>query len=287
MIKNWTVTTQPVKNGADGLISREVYIKSKSHQNHIKTESIINIHGSIETTKEIILKSEEFKLNQKLKRKGGRPLSSYAMEFCLTLPKGMRPSKEQWKNIVRDVAKSLVKKLNISENELNQFSRQIRAVLHQQSQDNRKGSGDHVHLIIGKVLNNRVLNDLQRKSATATIKSAYNTAVLQHYGVDHKNYISKENGTGKKLELWRDAIIKNNESINNYKALMKIHDQAEKWLRAFSINDRVQMNRTFNRIDKNMDLLSKSQPSDDIIEKVSKTKKIIEKKYNRKFKTKL
>ncbi|MFA0425071.1 hypothetical protein AB4562_24155, partial [Vibrio sp. 10N.222.54.A1] len=189
MIKNWTVTTQPVRHASDGVMMRERYLLNKTHANHKHSETLISIFGCAETSNRIALAGEQFRLNQHLyNRKGGRPLSSYAMEYCLTLPKGYRPTTAQWQSIVKDCCFALTKLCKLNKSEFAQYRQQIRAVLHQQAQTDTKGSGDHVHLIIGKVVGNRVLKELQQKKATKIIKLAFNQSVLKHVGIDCRSY---------------------------------------------------------------------------------------------------
>lgn len=189
MIKNWTVTTQPVRLGADGIMMRERYLLNPKHANHKHSEALISIFGCVETSNRIALVGEQFRLNQQLNNhRGGRPLSSYAMEYCLTLPKGYRPSIEQWQSIVKDCCLALAKLCKLNKSEFSQYRQQIRAVLHQQSQDGIKGSGDHVHLIISKVVGGKVLKELQQKKATKLMKQAFNQSVLKHVGIDHRTY---------------------------------------------------------------------------------------------------
>ena len=89
MLKNWTVITQPVRFATDGVMMRERYLQSLTHANHKHTHRIVSIFGCAETSNRIALAGEEFRLNQKIyNSRGGRPLSSYAVEYCLTLPKG-------------------------------------------------------------------------------------------------------------------------------------------------------------------------------------------------------
>lgn len=189
MLKNWTVTTQPVRLGTDGVIMRERYLLNPKHANHKHSEALISLFGCAEASNQIALVGEQFRLNQHLyNRKGGRPLTSYAMEYCLTLPKGYRPTKDQWQSIVRDCCLALARLCKLNKTELAQYRQQIRAVVHQQNQDGVKGSGDHVHLIVGKVVGNRVLKELQQKKATKLVKQAFNHAVLKYVGIDHRTY---------------------------------------------------------------------------------------------------
>lgn len=173
MLKNWTITTQAVRGSAsatDAVMARERYLLAANHPNHRTTESIISLIGNAQTSQRIALLGEEFRLKQQLSRKGGRPISSFAIEYCLVLPKltHSRPTPEQWKQVLTDCCKALVKLLELKPEEIRIFRQQIRAVLHQQNQSGKRGAGDHVHLIIGKVLScssgsSRVLKELQKK----------------------------------------------------------------------------------------------------------------------------
>lgn len=93
MIKNWTVTTQPVRLASDGVMMRERYLLNTEHANHKYTEDLVSLFGCGATSKRIALTGEQFRLNQQLNNlRGGRPLSTYAMEYCLTLPRAMSSS---------------------------------------------------------------------------------------------------------------------------------------------------------------------------------------------------
>jgi len=255
MIKNWTVTTQPVKNGTNGIIAREKYLLSKSHPNHRLTENIISLIGSPNTSKRISLIGEDHKLKQKYKsRKGGRPLSSFAIELCIILPKKIRPSEKNWINIISYICRSISISCKLNKEECIEFKKNIRAVCHQQNQAGSYGSGDHVHLIIGKVINGKdgkggkVLTKLQKKETTRLVKQCFNYAVLKELGIDHKDYTPKEFNNAKKLEVWRY----NQQQFNNIKEtqrlINKLQNQTEKWLKSLSDNNIKQRNRQINRI---------------------------------------
>lgn len=257
MLKNWTITTQAVKNATDGIITRERYLLSTKHPNHKNTEKLLSIVGNQNTSHRIALAGEKFRLNQKLySSKGGRPLSSYAVEFCLTLPKGHRPTPEQWRSVVSDCCSTLARMLNINSKELQQYKSQIRAVLHQQPQQGRTGSGDHVHLIIGKVVGNRVLKELQQKKATALIKQAFNASVLKHVGLDHREYKPYELARGQRLETWKYQHQKAEEAKHTQRLITKLQNQSNKWFEAMDNYDFKQQNRQLNRLLKTFEALS-------------------------------
>lgn len=228
MLKNWTVTTEPVREGAKGVMTRELYLLSTSHKNHKYTEQIVSLVGSPQTSQLIALRGEQFKTTQLMLRARGRPLSSYAMEFCLTLPRGFRPSVNDWRLIVGDCCRDLARHLKLTHSETIVFKKVIRAVLHQQPQYGRNGSGDHVHLIIGKVLEGRVLKNLQKKAATKLIKTAFNAAVLKHCQIDHRLYVPKKPSRGARLDEWRYQQQQARESLEVQKVILKLQHQIDR-----------------------------------------------------------
>ncbi|EGQ8942388.1 hypothetical protein DC852_20570 [Vibrio parahaemolyticus] len=276
MLKNWTVTTQPVRLGTDGVMMRERYLLNTTHANHKYTDDLISIFGCAETSNRIALTGEQFRLNQQLNsRRGGRPLSSYAMEYCLTLPKGYRPSKEQWQSIVKDSCLALAKLCKLNRSEFAQYRQQIRAVLHQQNQDGIMGSGDHVHLIIGKVVGKRVLKELQQKKATRVIKQAFNQSVLKHVGIDYRSYEPIEKEKGRRLSTWQYQHQKATESLEIEKLIKQMQVQFDKWLRAKEERDERQLKRQKNRLLKSYDELKARNLSTLQAEHIDKIKRLM------------
>ncbi|EHV1354141.1 hypothetical protein KZ989_003277 [Vibrio cholerae] len=249
MLKNWTVTTQPVRLASDGIMMRERYLLNAKHANHKYTDDLISIFGCAETSHRIALAGEKFRLNQQLNnRRGGRPLSSYAMEYCLTLPKGYRPTAEQWQSIVKDCCLALARLCKLNKSEFAQYRQQIRAVLHQQAQDDNKGSGDHVHLIIGKVVRGRVLTELQKKGATKLLKQTFNHAVLQHVGIDYRSYEPIEKEKGRRLSTWQYQYEKANQALEIEKLIKTMQSQFDKWIKAKEEHNERQQHRQKNRL---------------------------------------
>ncbi|HFD4278497.1 hypothetical protein [Vibrio parahaemolyticus] len=273
MLKNWTVTTQPVRLGSNGVMMRERYLLNKTHANHKYTDDLISIFGCAETSNRIALVGEQFRLNQQLySRRGGRPLSSYAMEYCLTLPKGFRPSSEQWQSIVKDCCLALAKLCKLNKSEFAQYRQQIRAVLHQQAQDGNKGSGDHVHLIIGKVVGSRVLKELQQKKSTKLIKQAFNKSVLEHVGIDYRSYEPIEKEKGRRLSTWQYQHQKATEALEIEKLIKQMQTQFDKWLKAKEAYDERQLKRQKNRLLKTYEELKAKSTSPAQIENINKIK---------------
>lgn len=276
MLKNWTVTTQPVRLGTDGIIMRERYLLNKKHGNHKHTEDLVSVFGNANTSNRIALAGERFRLNQQLyNHKGGRPLSSYAMEYCLTLPKGYRPTPEQWQSIVKDCCLALAKLCKLNKTEFAQYKQQIRAVLHQQKQNETRGSGDHVHLIIGKVVGKRVLKELQQKKATKLIKQSFNLSALKHVGIDHRSYEPIEIKKGRRLSTWQYQHQKATEALEIEKQIKQMQAQCDKWLTAREEGNDRQKRRQENRLLNTYESLKTHPLSTQQIEQIQSIKNII------------
>ena len=218
-IKNWTVTTESTKSAR----AREIYLNDPTHSNHENTENIINIAGSERTTLNIIRTCEAYKLEMAKKRKGGRPPTE-AMEFCLNLPKGIRPTKEQWQKMIKGVLMDVGETLNV--NVKNELLPIFRAVVHQQNQDkSKRGTGDHCHIVIGKFTpSGRYLRDLQKKGVTYCIKQSFNMQMLNVMGIDHATYIPEKRYRGhakKRVPQWKVAAARAAEQ--NKRDLERIH----------------------------------------------------------------
>ncbi|MGL1339832.1 hypothetical protein ACSTJQ_25140, partial [Vibrio parahaemolyticus] len=109
----------------------------------------------------------------------------------------------------------IANRINISAGEFNDITR---AVVHQQEQTGKRGSGDHMHLVLGKFTNSgKYLPDLQRKGVLHTIKLSFNAAVREVMGVDHRTYEAKKNYEGvakKKAPQWKVKAAREREALN-------------------------------------------------------------------------
>ncbi|WP_059018961.1 hypothetical protein [Vibrio coralliirubri] len=267
-MKTFVVITQPVKNGSTGILARERYLKSSSHPNHTNTEEIFDVVGNEATSKRIIVAGEQYKLNKMLSNnRRGRSISSFAVEFCLSFPQGYRPTKDQWRLIIGDCCRSLAEHLKLERNDRKEFYSLVRGVCHQQNQTGA-GSGDHSHLVVPKIIGNRVLRELQRKSSTAVLKQAFTAAISKHVGISVDDYKPYELNRGRRLEKWQYESRKTEELLKEKQRLVdKLEKQVERWELALENYDTKQMRRQRNRIKnslsevgaeiKNTNLLSK------------------------------
>lgn len=288
-IKNWTVTAQSVKKGA---AAREVYLHDENHPNHKNTEGYLDVWGSKNHTLNIIKTCENYKMQQAQKRKGGRPPTD-SMEFVFTLPKGIRPDQEQWKNMLNRIMVDTAKQLKI---DLKQLSGITRAVAHQQNQDPAKqGAGDHMHVVIGKFTpDGTYLRDLQKKGVLHVMKQSFNHAVLMEMEVNHATYepVKRYQKAAKRRvpqwkvqagrtfdELTQKLAHKANTHHFENKAAMadieearmqlekisdKVLKQCDKWLEAYENSDERQLNRQYNRINKGIEEINAFKPSKEL-----------------------
>ncbi|HDZ3732523.1 TPA: hypothetical protein RSW61_005666 [Vibrio harveyi] len=276
MLKNWTIITQAVKHGAEGVLIREKYLTSQKHPNHRLTDNLISIIGNKETSKRIALAGEEYRVNQHLyQKKGGRPLSSYAVEYCLTLPKGCRPTTKQWQEIVKDCCVTLAKLVKLSNTEVKQYQKQVRAVLHQQDQSTKQGSRDHVHLIVGKVVGTRVLKELQQKKATRTLKQAFNASVLKHVGISNTDYKPYEINRGKRLATaqYQKRITEQNYEIQ--KLINNLTSSTNKWFNLMEEGKHHHAKRLHRRISSNLNFLNDKNLNDSQAIHMAKIKSLL------------
>lgn len=204
---------------------------------------------------------ERYKLATSKKRRGGRSPTA-AIEFVFSLPKTIRPNNKQWRSILNIVMRNLASSLDIKSNELASITR---AVVHRQNQDTElKGSGDHMHILLGKFTDDLVyLRNLQRKSTTRLIKQSFNVAMLNVTGISNETYkpIKSYAGNAKKrAPSWKVKAARKSEKVSEQQKRLKcIIEQARKWLEAFESQDARQMNRQFNRINRELERLGDIQ----------------------------
>lgn len=192
-IKNWTVTTQRVKNKSEGLSEYTSYLVSSKHENHKNTDvvQIFNLDYNKflnNTIKETI----EFDANNK---KGGRKVESYAQSFNFILPKPHKPTHEQWKNIGKDLINVIHKELNIK-SKVNDFGNACFVNLHDQS-------NPHLNMLVPRIYEGERLADLDRKNVLAKLKLEFNKSVLKHCEIDHTHHNPLRVNTGRRKNKQR------------------------------------------------------------------------------------
>lgn len=255
-IKNWTITAETTRSMA----AREIYLNDEKHKNHINTERVINIFGDAKVSANIIANCERRKMELAKKGKGGRPPTE-AMEFVLTLPKGIRPDKSQWSEMAKGVIRDIAETMKMKPSEFNNI---VRGVVHQQDQNiDKRGTGDHMHIVIGKFTDEgKYMPELQQRGVLHTMKLSFNKQVRDVMGVDCATYNAKKlyKGTAKKkAPKWKvDAVREIESKIDELdrvdemnlayaRELKKLEIHLTKFAVAVESNDARQMARQHKR----------------------------------------
>jgi hypothetical protein len=214
-IKNWTVTTQRIKNKSEGLSEYTSYLVSAKHKNHKNTEvvAIFNKdHNKFlnNTINEVI----EFDANNK---KGGRKVESYAQSFNFILPPPHKPSADQWKKIAIDLVQTIHKELDIK-GDVSKFGNACFINLHDQA-------NPHLNMLVPRIFSNERLADLDRKNVLAKLKLQFNQSVMKHCEIDHTHHKPLRSNVGPRKSAQRYAYDKAKEEAEN--ALKLITEASE------------------------------------------------------------
>ncbi len=214
MLKNWTVKTQSIKKSVEGLTNYFHYLVNQNAPSHEDTQ-ITDFSNSRAALLNIIQEHENRKSKRKLEKKaGGRPISSLAQSFVLSLPKEIKPTPQEWEKIGKDCIKAVAQQLDVPAKNLYKITG---FVLHDEPHKN-----SHLNLVFGKVLNDVVLTDLQRKNTLKTLKNAFNIAVLKHHNKKLSDYQPKNTNIGNKSR-WQHY----HERLKSFFEYLKAYINAE------------------------------------------------------------
>lgn len=204
-MKNWVVISKPVKEGAKGLAKYLNYLISPDHPNHKNKTNIIPLFSNNESLyKRIIYAVADKELKTAKKRKGGRPLTSYAQSYVFTLPEGIgiNPTKAEWSYIAKELIQTLMFFTNTSKEEI---AKHIFVNIHDEK-------NPHLNLVVSKVIDGSVKTELQKKSIVSALKKTFNYAVLKSLKVSPSEYQPQ---TKRAKRYNSDYYQKNNLFINH------------------------------------------------------------------------
>lgn len=192
-IKNFTVTTQRVKDKADGLIGYANYLNNEKAPSH-KNTTIMTIGNNFDFfIKGTIINTMNFDNENK---KGGRKVESYAQSFNFILPHEVpNPTHEQWKLIYKDLVLKAKNSLDIKGG-ANEFAKSCYANIHDQA-------NPHLNLLIPRIYNNERLHALDQKKLLGELKKEFNKSVLKHCNIDFKSYKPFNQNVGKRRKKWQ------------------------------------------------------------------------------------
>lgn len=205
VMRNWVVISKPVKAGAKGLARYLSYLTSPDHPNHKNKTNIIPLFGNSQNLyKRIIFSVAEKELKTAKKRKGGRPLTSYAQSYVFTLPEGLgiNPTKAEWSSITKELINTLMFFTNTSKEEI---AKHIFVNIHDEK-------NPHLNLVVSKIIGGNVKIDLQKKSIITALKKTFNYAVLNTLKVSPSDYQPQ---TKRSKRYNSDYYHKNHQFINH------------------------------------------------------------------------
>lgn len=192
-IKNWTVKTKSVEGGSNGIAAYGRYLEDTEHRNHKgKTESITPVSGN---WRGLVMRQTALMAKRNLdKPKGGRPVSTLAQSFVLSLPPELKPTPDQWKKIAQKLIQSLNDALPASK-KLGTYDSFVNA--------HENTNNPHLNIIIGKLAENgEIRKEITQKSALHRIKQAANAAIFEVLGVSNIEYNPRTKDVGNK-PLWK------------------------------------------------------------------------------------
>jgi hypothetical protein len=243
-IKNWTVTSEAVKNKTTGLIKYINYLNNPNVDKHENTE-IKNVFKDPQKGSKFIQKCSEEAISLDLKNaengKGGRPVNSYAVSFDFILPKNtIRPTVAQWQAIAKDIYK--VVKTGVDGN-----LTQDHIYMNIHDQDN-----PHLNLVVSKIIDGQRERKIDQKAILSKMKLQFNKSVLDHCDFDYKDYVPEETNLGPRKKTWQQDI----------KKLEKAHKQLKSLCEYINENNQKRINSTKNRIVKTLSQISENNQNE-------------------------
>ena len=259
-MKNFFVSTESVKGRDGGLASYQSYLTMKEHPNHEDaTNAIYEIYGK-NAFKNILLDTFEYEKKQGIERvkkgkRGRYKLDSFAQSFVLSVPKinemnvHIRPTKEQWNLIFKDVVRNVFKVINSKNKYPNLTLKDLTKVTYANVHEQRDGN-DHLNLVFGKLINNKVVKELTQYAVLDCVKRTFTASLAKHCDLKLENYkpvrtnlpkrrnkVAKQHSIMQKIKL-QQAELQFNESlfksIRNYINNIEKEklDRAEMWRNA-------------------------------------------------------
>lgn len=182
-IKNWIVVPKSINKGGAGMTAYAKYLEDANHANHKnKTESITPIlNRSLTLAHKMRMRAEERQEKIDRAAKGGRPITSFAHSFVVSLPESIRPDKEQWTRIALDMVRAMAVVLD-------EDPRELATDMFINAHENK--SNPHMNILVGKFdKDGNIRKKVTQKRILSTIKKTANSSVYKVMGVDHSEYV--------------------------------------------------------------------------------------------------
>ena len=246
-IDNWFVRSERVKDKHVGLIRYCKYLINELHKNHSGKCKIIPMLGNTDDFIRVV-SSKAVNLDlENSRKKGGRPVQSYAQSFVFSLPPSIKkPTPNEWKLITVDIIKQMAKYLKLDVQDLNGC---VFANVH--DQDN-----PHLNLLISRVIKGKAQSTIDQKGIIGLVKKVFTASTLTRCGLDVSGYEPLQTNLGKRQTKWQvienQALASLEEVKKETKNLQiaaekakdlarfseKMNGQLEDWLEAIKADDR-------------------------------------------------
>jgi len=231
-IKNWTVKTKQIKKKSKGLINHFNYLLDKKRDGHFYSQ-IVDLNGSPDRLKTILDEIEERKKYRQENGLRGGGVTNLATSFVLSLPRDIKqPTQKEWKRIAANTLKKLADDLDIPFEKIRDRSV---VVLHDESNSTTKSS--HLHILVGNVIDGKVIKPISQYQGTYSMKLGFNKAVKRVLNEDNNLYVAMNENVGdkplfaaraEKAEKERQEINAKNKKLENKYNAMKSSLSAKK-----------------------------------------------------------
>lgn len=195
MIKNWLVKTKQIKKKKSGFQAHVNYLINEKKPSHVGTT--INVLN--DASKAILEEIDNRTLYRQENGLRGGGVSNYATSFVVSLPTSIKqPNQDQWRQIGLYGIKKIAEEIGVEYKDLKKISH---IVLHDE-----KDKHSHIHVLVGNVLDNKVIKGVSQFKATHAFKKSVNYSVKQLLNEDHNDYVPES--TNKNLPAWLVKALK-------------------------------------------------------------------------------
>lgn len=211
-IKNWTVKTKQIKKKSKGLINHFNYLFNDKREAHFYSD-IVDLNNSSDKLNNIldeVDKRQEYRRDNGL-RGGG--VSNLATSFVLSIPRDIQQptTKKEWQKMAHIALKELANDIDIP---FEKIQKNAVVVLHDESNSIDKSS--HIHILVGNVIDGKVVKPISQYQGTYSMKKGFNKAVKHVLKEDNNNYVPLNANVGDKplFAARAEKLEKQKEKLN-------------------------------------------------------------------------
>lgn len=187
---------------------------------------------------------------------------SYAQTFMFSLPSEIgHPKPDFWEAVAKRALTKIGKAVKIDPKRLLNGTG---VVLHDESES--EGKNSHIHMFIGKVLEDgTVVNALRQRAAAQAAKEAFNEIVYEKLNYNIKDYVVKQPGRREPLHVARKkALDQKTKEFKDVAVLVRqLAQQTQRLSKYVQEGNLPRIESTLNRIEKTEAEMDKAIPDQD------------------------